>query len=57
MPPHKLKAMQEALLANKSSADEAYQKLQWEALRKSINGLVNKGTPRTPHILCCSESE
>ncbi|CAI0542839.1 unnamed protein product [Linum tenue] len=39
VPPHKLVA------ANNSvgrSDDEAYQRLAWEALKKSINGLINK---------------
>lgn len=43
MPPHKMKALNEALLASASAgSSEAVQKLQWEALRKSINGLINK---------------
>jgi len=39
IPPARLRMMQEAI-ADKSSA--AYQRLTWEALKKSINGLVNK---------------
>lgn len=43
MPPHKLKALNDALLASASAgSSEPVQKLQWEALRKSINGLINK---------------
>lgn len=40
IPPFKLKQMQEQM--NRDSADPAWQRMQWEALRKSINGLVNK---------------
>ncbi|KAK3591689.1 hypothetical protein CHS0354_040617 [Potamilus streckersoni] len=39
IPPAKLWAMQ-AAITDKSSVD--YQRLSWEALKKSINGLVNK---------------
>ncbi|XP_015777043.1 PREDICTED: pre-mRNA-splicing factor CWC22 homolog [Acropora digitifera] len=39
IPPARLKMMQESI-EDKSS--EAYQRLSWEALKKSINGLVNK---------------
>lgn len=41
MPPHRLRAM----LAEQEDQDPAgqeYQRLSWEALRKSINGLINK---------------
>ncbi|GAA6057778.1 hypothetical protein JCM3770_006842, partial [Rhodotorula araucariae] len=41
VPPHRLRAM----LAEQAAQDETseeYQRLTWEALRKSINGLVNK---------------
>ncbi len=40
MPPFKLKQMQEQM--SQDSANPVWQRLQWEALRKSINGLVNK---------------
>ena len=39
MPPHKLRLLQ-ASITDKTS--EPYQRLTWEALKKSINGLVNK---------------
>lgn len=39
IPPAKLRAMQ-AQIADKSSV--AYQRISWEALRKSLNGIVNK---------------
>ena len=40
VPPFKLKQMQEQM--SQDSANPVWQRLQWEALRKSINGLVNK---------------
>ncbi|KNE57414.1 hypothetical protein AMAG_03133 [Allomyces macrogynus ATCC 38327] len=39
IPPAKLRAMQ-AQISDKSS--EEYQRMSWEALKKSINGLINK---------------
>ncbi|XP_031564700.1 pre-mRNA-splicing factor CWC22 homolog [Actinia tenebrosa] len=39
IPPARLKMMQESI-TDKSS--EAYQRISWEALKKSINGLINK---------------
>ena len=39
IPPAKLRMMQKNI-TDKSS--EAYQRLAWEALKKSINGLINK---------------
>ncbi|CAG5122552.1 unnamed protein product [Candidula unifasciata] len=39
IPPAKLRMMQE-LITDKTSA--AYQRMSWEALKKSINGLINK---------------
>ncbi len=45
IPPAKLRAMQEAI-TDKSSAQ--FQRLAWEALKKSINGLINK--VNTPNI-------
>jgi len=41
IPPFKLALMRQAL-ENKSKSDDEYQRLKWEALRKSINGLINK---------------
>ncbi len=40
IPPFKLRRLQAKLAENKKS--QAYQRLQWEALRKSINGPINK---------------
>jgi len=39
IPPHKLRRMQQEI-NDKSSSD--YQRITWEALKKSINGLINK---------------
>ncbi|OZJ01384.1 Pre-mRNA-splicing factor CWC22, partial [Bifiguratus adelaidae] len=39
IPPHRLRAMQQQL-TDKSSKE--YQRITWEALKKSINGLINK---------------
>lgn len=41
IPPHRLRAMM-AEQAQQDEASDEYQRLTWEALRKSINGLVNK---------------
>jgi pre-mRNA-splicing factor CWC22 len=40
MPPARLRAMQQEAAKDMSSAE--YQRLSWDALRKSINGLINK---------------
>jgi pre-mRNA-splicing factor CWC22 len=40
MPPARLRALQQAAAADKSSAE--YQRLSWDALRKSITGIVNR---------------
>ena len=40
IPPHKLAEMNKAAAQDKSSKE--YQRMTWEALRKSINGLINK---------------
>jgi len=40
IPPHKLAEMNKAAGQDKSSKE--YQRMTWEALRKSINGLINK---------------
>ena len=40
IPPARLRAMQEAAAADKTSAE--YQRLSWDALRKSITGIVNR---------------
>jgi pre-mRNA-splicing factor CWC22 len=41
IPPHRLRAMM-AEQAQDDQEGEDYQRLTWEALRKSINGLINK---------------
>jgi len=40
IPPARLRALQEAASADKSSPE--YQRLSWDALRKSITGIVNR---------------
>jgi len=40
IPPARLRAMQAEASKDKKSAE--YQRLSWDALRKSINGLINK---------------
>ncbi|KZT32743.1 MIF4G-domain-containing protein [Sistotremastrum suecicum HHB10207 ss-3] len=40
IPPARLRAMQEAASADKSSPE--YQRISWDALRKSITGIVNR---------------
>ena len=56
VPPFKLAQMM-AQTEDKSSA--AYQRLTWDALRKSINGLVNKVSERTSdapaYCLSCAQ--
>ncbi len=44
VPPARLRAMQEEAAKDKASTE--YQRLSWDALRKSINGLINKVRPR-----------
>ena len=39
LPPHKLRMLEEAVT---DKASEQYQRLTWDALKKSINGLINK---------------
>lgn len=41
IPPHRLRAMM-AEQAQQDQSSEEYQRLTWDALRKSINGLINK---------------
>ena len=41
IPPHRLRAMMENA-AEEDQAGAEFQRLSWEALRKSINGLINK---------------
>lgn len=40
IPPHKLRQMQEGM--SKDPKNAAFQRMHWEALKKSINGLINK---------------
>ena len=40
MPPARLRALQEA--AGKDKSSQEYQRLSWDALRKSITGIVNR---------------
>lgn len=40
MPPARLRALQEA--ASKDKSSQEYQRLSWDALRKSITGIVNR---------------
>lgn len=40
MPPARLRALQQAASGDKASAE--YQRLSWDALRKSITGIVNR---------------
>ncbi len=39
MPPHRIAALQKDVKDTKS---RVFQRMQWDALRKSINGLINK---------------
>lgn len=39
IPPHRLRQMQQQIT---DKSGEAYQRITWEALKKSINGLINK---------------
>ncbi|KAL2022344.1 hypothetical protein VTK56DRAFT_5742 [Thermocarpiscus australiensis] len=49
LPPHKLRALQ-AAITDKSSKE--YQRMAWDALKKSINGLVNKvNTANIKHVV------
>jgi hypothetical protein len=41
IPPHKLRALQEELMRSQKHTEE-HQRLMWEMLRKSINGVINK---------------
>jgi pre-mRNA-splicing factor CWC22 len=41
IPPHKLRMLQ-AQAQQQDRVSEQYQRLTWEALRKSLNGLINK---------------
>ena len=49
IPPARLRAMQEAI-TDKSSI--AYQRISWEALKKSIHGIVNKVNVSNITLIC-----
>ncbi|KAJ9100927.1 pre-mRNA-splicing factor cwc22 [Naganishia adeliensis] len=50
IPPSRLRAMQAEAAKDKSSPE--YQRLSWDALRKSINGLINKvNTANIKHVV------
>jgi len=50
IPPHKMRKIQEELAKEQDGID--FQKIKWEALRKSLNGLVNKvNTSNLKHIV------
>lgn len=40
LPPHKLKELQKSM--SKDKKDASVQRMHWDALKKSINGLINK---------------
>ncbi|ANB11870.1 Cwc22p [Sugiyamaella lignohabitans] len=42
VPPAKLRALQEQIIKSQSSSSKEYQRLEWDKLKKSINGLINK---------------
>ena len=48
IPPHKMRKIQEELAKEQDGID--FQKIKWEALRKSLNGLVNKVNSKSPHF-------
>lgn len=48
IPPFRLKQMMAEAAEDKSS--EQYQKMMWEALRKTLNGIINKvSLPQASH--------
>ena len=50
IPPFKLAQMQkDAAVLGKATKE--YQRIAWEALRKSINGLINKASPENCEFL------
>ncbi len=49
IPPAKLRQMREEI---KDKASEEYQRLTWEALKKSLNGLINKVLFRFKECSC-----
>ena len=42
IPPHKLEQLQREIMENEQKNGIEHQKLMWELLRKSINGIINK---------------
>lgn len=55
IPPARLRALQAQIGTDKTSKE--YQRMAWEALKKSINGLINKVKYRISSTLCPSYSE
>src|SRR4051812_47039547 len=51
MPPHKMREMLKNLSQDKKGL--AFQRAAWEALRKSINGLINKVCRDRNRANCC----
>jgi len=50
IPPFKMRKLQSKLAKDESST--VYQRLQWEALKKSINGLINKANKSNIKNIC-----
>lgn len=44
VPPHKLAQLQKEIIQKEEKLGVEHQKLMWELLRKSINGIINKVT-------------
>jgi pre-mRNA-splicing factor CWC22 len=44
VPPHKLAQLQKDIIQKEEKLGVEHQKLMWELLRKSINGIINKVT-------------
>ena len=42
VPPHKLAQLQKEIIQKEEKLGVEHQKLMWELLRKSINGIINK---------------
>lgn len=42
IPPARLRALMEQTVLDTDPQSEVYQRLRWDALRKSLNGLINK---------------
>ena len=58
IPPHKLRKMQEEMLADAKKDPVKQQRMAWELLRKSINEIVNKvNPPANPIVECIQHTE